>query len=60
MHCIYYNLIISKVYSNLRWKGIFVNSALKIQRHIVKNTLLQTAFSAILSTLYVIILYFAL
>jgi len=29
---------------------VFVNSALKIQRHIVKNTLLQTAFSAILPT----------
>jgi len=25
----------------------FANSALNIQRHIVKNTLLQTAFSAI-------------
>jgi len=29
---------------------IFVNSALKIQCHVVKNTLLETAFSAILPT----------
>jgi len=29
---------------------VFVNSALKIQCHIVKNTLLHTAFSAILPT----------
>jgi len=32
-------------------KGVFVNSALKIQCHVVKKkTLLQTAFSAILPT----------
>jgi len=29
---------------------VYVNSSLKIQCHIVKNTLLQTAFSAILPT----------
>jgi len=29
---------------------VFVNLALKIQCHVVKNTLLQTAFSAILPT----------
>jgi len=29
---------------------VFVNSALKIQCHVVNNTLLQTAFSAILPT----------
>jgi len=29
---------------------VFVNWALKIQCHVVKNTLLQTAFSAILPT----------
>jgi len=29
---------------------VFVNSALKIPCHVVKNTLLQTAFSAILPT----------
>jgi len=29
---------------------VFINSALKIQLHIVKSTLLQTAFSAILRT----------
>jgi len=29
---------------------VFVNSAIKIQCHVVKNTLLQTAFSAILPT----------
>jgi len=32
---------------------IFFNSALKLQCNIVKNTLLQTAFSAILPTGYV-------
>jgi len=31
-------------------EGVFVSSALKIQCHIVKNTLLHTAFSAILRT----------
>jgi len=31
-------------------KCVFVNSALNIQCHVIKNTLLQTAFSAILPT----------
>jgi len=31
-------------------ESVFVNSALKIQHHIVKNILLQTAFLAILPT----------
>jgi len=33
----------------------FVNLALKIQCHIIKNTILQTAFSAILLTGYALI-----
>jgi len=37
--------------NSLKEEYIFVNSALKIQcHHVVKNTLLQTAFSAILPT----------
>jgi len=31
---------------------LFVNSALKLQHHIVKNTLLQTDFSSLISTLH--------
>jgi len=35
---------------NILKECVFVNSALEIQRHVVKNALLQTAFSAILPT----------
>jgi len=38
---------ITKKKNNLK-EYVYVNSALKIQYHTVKNTLLQTAFSAIL------------
>jgi len=41
-----------------QFEGVcFVNSALKIPCHIVKNTLLQTAFLAILSTGYPLVVY---
>jgi len=39
---------VGKMAKNSLKEWVFVNSALKIQCHIVKNTLLQTAFSAIL------------
>jgi len=49
----FFNIIVkwAKFPKNCLKECIFVNLALKIQRYIVKNTLLQTAFSVILPKL---------
>jgi len=47
-HC--YNNDLGGCQKNILKESVFVNSALKLQCHIVENTLLQTVFSAILPT----------
>jgi len=42
--------MLTEVKKNSLKECVFVNSALNIQCHVVENTLLQTAFSAILPT----------
>jgi len=46
----YYIIPVDRIAKKQCWRAFFVNSALKlkIQCHIVKDTLLQTAISAIL------------
>jgi len=46
----YLDQVWAKKKNSLKECAFFVNSALKIQCYVVNNTLLQTAFSAILPT----------
>jgi len=48
--CLNRNRTLKRQKKNSLKEYVFVKSALKLQCHIVQNTLLQTAFSAILST----------